>query len=79
MAVTGQPLGPEALRRVRGLIGYVKALSDDQITELVGVYAAAYRERIYALATDAKNDEVPSFNLGTADGRCLAPCARPGR
>src|SRR5690348_2345403 len=26
------------------LIGYAKALSDDQITELVTVYAAAYRE-----------------------------------
>ncbi|MCX5413186.1 DUF2252 domain-containing protein [Streptomyces sp. NBC_00059] len=53
------------------LIGYAKALSDGQITELVQVYAAAYRERIHALATGAKNDEVPPFTLDTADGPLL--------
>ncbi|MFI2782229.1 DUF2252 domain-containing protein [Streptomyces sp. ALB3] len=53
------------------LIGYAKALGDDQITELVRVYADAYRERIHALATGAKNDEVPPFTLDTADGPLL--------
>ncbi|MFG2448873.1 DUF2252 domain-containing protein [Streptomyces sp. NPDC048512] len=53
------------------LIGYAKALSDDQITELVRIYAGAYRERIHALATGAKNDEVPPFTLDTADGPLL--------
>lgn len=53
------------------LIGYAKALSDDQITELVTVYAAAYRERIHALATGAKSDEVPPFTLDTAEGPLL--------
>ena len=31
------------------LIGYAKALSDEQITELVRIYAASYRDRIHAL------------------------------
>ncbi|MFF0140406.1 DUF2252 domain-containing protein [Streptomyces sp. NPDC005227] len=53
------------------LIGYAKALSDDQITELVRIYAQAYRERIHALSTGAKNDEVPPFTLDTADGPLL--------
>ncbi|NUK05769.1 DUF2252 domain-containing protein [Streptomyces lunaelactis] len=53
------------------LIGYTKALSDEQITELVRVYAAAYRERIHALAAGAKNDEVPPFTLDTAEGPLL--------
>ncbi|MFI9583178.1 DUF2252 domain-containing protein [Streptomyces sp. NPDC052236] len=53
------------------LIGYTKALSDQQITELVRIYAAAYRERIHALATGAKNDEVPPFTLDTAEGPLL--------
>ncbi|MEU1212379.1 DUF2252 domain-containing protein [Streptomyces sp. NPDC005791] len=53
------------------LIGYAKALGDDQITELVRVYADAYRERIHALATGAKNDEVPPFTLDTAEGPLL--------
>ncbi|MFJ9027166.1 DUF2252 domain-containing protein [Streptomyces sp. NPDC102274] len=54
------------------LIGYTKALSDEQITELVAIYAGAYRERIHALATGAKNDEVPPFTLDTAQGPLLA-------
>ncbi|RYJ31251.1 hypothetical protein CU044_0570 [Streptomyces sp. L-9-10] len=53
------------------LIGYTKALSDEQITELVEIYAGAYRERIHALATGAKNDEVPPFTLDTAQGPLL--------
>ncbi|WTQ89051.1 DUF2252 domain-containing protein [Streptomyces sp. NBC_00117] len=53
------------------LIGYSKALSDEQITELVRTYAGAYRERIHALATGAKSDEVPPFTLDTAEGPLL--------
>ncbi|GAA0489811.1 DUF2252 domain-containing protein [Streptomyces sp. NPDC046215] len=53
------------------LIGYTKALSDEKITELVRTYAAAYRERIHALATGARNEEVPPFTLDTADGPLL--------
>ena len=53
------------------LIGYAKALSDEQITELVTIYTAAYRERIHALATGAKSDEVPPFTLDTAQGPLL--------
>ncbi|MFJ1746789.1 DUF2252 domain-containing protein [Streptomyces sp. NPDC088116] len=53
------------------LIGYTKALSDEQISELVEIYAGAYRERIHALATGAKNDEVPPFTLDTAEGPLL--------
>lgn len=53
------------------LIGYTKALSDEQISSLVRTYAAAYRERIHQLATGAKNEEVPSFTLDTADGALL--------
>jgi uncharacterized protein (DUF2252 family) len=53
------------------LIGYTKALSDEQITELVEIYAGAYRERIHALATGVKNDEVPPFTLDTAEGPLL--------
>jgi uncharacterized protein (DUF2252 family) len=54
------------------LIGYTKALSDEQITDLVETYAAAYRERIHALATGVKNDEVPPYTLDTAEGPLLA-------
>lgn len=53
------------------LIGYAKALSDEQITDMVTIYAAAYRERIHALATGAKSDEVPPFTLDTAQGPLL--------
>ncbi|MFI7340594.1 DUF2252 domain-containing protein [Streptomyces sp. NPDC050085] len=53
------------------LIGYAKALSDDQITDLVRTYAEAYRERIHALSTGAKSDEVPPFTLDTAEGPLL--------
>ncbi|MFH8343318.1 DUF2252 domain-containing protein [Streptomyces sp. NPDC018045] len=53
------------------LIGYAKALSDEQISELVRIYAAAYRARIHALATGAKDDDVPPFTLDTAEGPLL--------
>ncbi|MFD3515098.1 DUF2252 domain-containing protein [Streptomyces sp. NPDC058657] len=53
------------------LIGYQKALGDDQIGDLVRVYAGAYRERVHQLATGAKNDEVPPFTLDTAEGPLL--------
>ncbi|WP_181768537.1 DUF2252 domain-containing protein [Streptomyces albidus (ex Kaewkla and Franco 2022)] len=53
------------------LLGYTKALSDGQITGLVRAYADAYRERISALAGDAKADEVPSLTLDTARGPVL--------
>jgi uncharacterized protein (DUF2252 family) len=54
------------------LIGYTKALSDAAITDLVRTYAAAYRERVRALASGAKSDEVPPFTLDTATGPLLA-------
>ncbi|MGP4114742.1 DUF2252 domain-containing protein [Streptomyces sp. 4N509B] len=53
------------------LIGYTKALSDDVISDLVRAYAAAYRERIAALAGGARDDEVPPFTLDTARGPLL--------
>ncbi|KQX13209.1 hypothetical protein ASC82_11500 [Streptomyces sp. Root431] len=53
------------------LIGYAKALSDEQITRGVRICAAAYRERIHALATGTAEDEVPPFTLETADGALL--------
>ncbi|MBZ4017826.1 DUF2252 domain-containing protein [Streptomyces purpurogeneiscleroticus] len=54
------------------LIGYAKALSDEQITDLVRTYATSYRERIHALATGARNEEVQPFTLDTAQGPLLA-------
>ncbi|MFE0424256.1 DUF2252 domain-containing protein [Streptomyces sp. NPDC058953] len=53
------------------LIGYTKALADRQITELVRIFAAAYRERISALAAGARDEEVPPFTLDTAQGPLL--------
>ncbi|MGA5194974.1 DUF2252 domain-containing protein [Streptomyces exfoliatus] len=53
------------------LLGYAKALGDGQITDLVRICATAYRERIHALATGAKDDDVSSFTLETADGALL--------
>ena len=53
------------------LIGYSKALSDEQISSLVKTYAAAYRERIHAKATGAKDNETPSFTLSTSQGPLL--------
>ncbi|KAB7833122.1 DUF2252 domain-containing protein [Streptomyces mobaraensis] len=53
------------------LLGHAKALSDATITELVRIYAAAYRERVHTLATGAKDDEIPPFTLDTAQGPLL--------
>ncbi|MEV6244940.1 DUF2252 domain-containing protein [Streptomyces sp. NPDC051742] len=53
------------------LLGYAKALGDGQITDLVRICATAYRERIHALATGAKDDDVSSFTLETAEGALL--------
>ncbi|GGR17229.1 DUF2252 domain-containing protein [Streptomyces roseolus] len=53
------------------LIGYTKALSDGQITRLVRIYAAAYRERIRALASGPNGDGGAPFTLETADGALL--------
>ncbi|MER5766827.1 DUF2252 domain-containing protein [Streptomyces sp. NPDC001985] len=53
------------------LIGYTKAFSDDQITALVSTFATAYRERIRALASGAKEEELPPFTLDTAEGPLL--------
>ncbi|MFJ3707602.1 DUF2252 domain-containing protein [Streptomyces sp. NBC_01387] len=53
------------------LLGHAKALSDAQITELVEIYAAAYRERIHVLASGAPDDDVPPFMLDTAGGPLL--------
>lgn len=53
------------------LIGHSKALSDGQITELVRICAAAYRERIHTLAAGAQDAEVPPFTLDTAEGPLL--------
>ncbi|MFH8371363.1 DUF2252 domain-containing protein [Streptomyces sp. NPDC018031] len=57
------------------LIGYTKALSDEKIGELVRIYAAAYRERIHALAAGgvvSDTGDLPPFTLDTADGPLLA-------
>ncbi|MGH3312753.1 MAG: DUF2252 domain-containing protein [Streptomyces sp.] len=53
------------------LLGYTKALSDEQITGLVRAYADSYRRRIHALATDSKDDEGPALTLDTARGPVL--------
>jgi uncharacterized protein (DUF2252 family) len=50
------------------LIGYSKALADDVISGLVRTYAAAYRDRIRALA---KDEAVPQLTLDTAEGPLL--------
>jgi uncharacterized protein (DUF2252 family) len=50
------------------LIGYSKALADDVISGLVRTYAAAYRDRIRALANDKT---VPALTLDTAQGPLL--------
>ncbi|MEU2076436.1 DUF2252 domain-containing protein [Streptomyces sp. NPDC013489] len=53
------------------LVGYAKALSDEQISHLVRICAASYRERIHALATGTKTDDLPPFTLDTAEGALL--------
>ncbi|MFD6879273.1 MULTISPECIES: DUF2252 domain-containing protein [unclassified Streptomyces] len=58
------------------LIGYTKALSDEQISELVRTYATSYRERIHRLAVRGEapydDEEVPSFTLDSAEGPLLS-------
>ncbi|MBH5334377.1 DUF2252 domain-containing protein [Streptomyces pactum] len=57
------------------LIGYTKALSDEKISELVRIYAAAYRERIRALAAGgviSDTGDLPPFTLDTAEGPLLS-------
>ena len=53
------------------LLGYSKALSDEQITSLVTTYATAYRDRIRALASGAPETEPPTLTLDTARGPVL--------
>ncbi|MFG3493633.1 DUF2252 domain-containing protein [Streptomyces sp. NPDC047928] len=53
------------------LLGYAKALGDEQIGDLVRIFAAAYRERVHALATGARGEEPAPFTLDTADGPLL--------
>ncbi|MBB5118516.1 hypothetical protein AF335_00660 [Streptomyces eurocidicus] len=54
------------------LLGHAKALGDPQIGDVVRAYAAAYRERVHALATGAAEDDAPArFTLDTAEGHVL--------
>ncbi|QPP09360.1 DUF2252 domain-containing protein [Streptomyces bathyalis] len=54
------------------LLGYSKALSDEQITALVRAYADAYRERIHLLAAGTEPAAAaPSLSLDTARGPVL--------
>ncbi|OEV13728.1 DUF2252 domain-containing protein [Streptomyces nanshensis] len=57
------------------LLGYGKALSDEQISGLVRTYAGAYRERIRALAGGGEQSgdgTPPALTLDTAHGPVLA-------
>ena len=58
------------------LIGYGKALSDEQISRLVKVFARSYRENIHAMASSS--DDVAGFTLDTAKGPLLE-CLRSAR
>jgi uncharacterized protein (DUF2252 family) len=51
------------------LIGYAKALSDEQITQLVKTFATFYRRQIHELASSSES--VTSFTLATAKGPLL--------
>ena len=51
------------------LLGYGKALSDDQISDLVTTCAKGYRERIRLLAT--RRDEAKRFGLDRSEGPIL--------
>ncbi|MEU3328886.1 DUF2252 domain-containing protein [Streptomyces albus] len=53
------------------LLGYSKALSDEQITSLVTTYADAYRDRIRTLAAGAGRGEPEALGLDTAQGPVL--------
>jgi uncharacterized protein (DUF2252 family) len=58
------------------LIGYGKALSDDQISRLVKAFATSYRQKIRAMASSS--GEVSGFSLDTARGPLLE-CLRSAR
>ena len=51
------------------LIGYAKALSDEQITQLVKTFATSYRQQIHELASSSR--DVAGFTLDTAEGPLL--------
>jgi uncharacterized protein (DUF2252 family) len=51
------------------LIGYAKALSDEQITRLVKTFATFYRQQIHELASSS--EDVAGFTLDTAKGPLL--------
>ena len=53
------------------LIGYTKALSDGQISDLVKNYASAYRKWIHAIATGQESEEVHPFTLFFSKGAIL--------
>ncbi|MGI5351861.1 DUF2252 domain-containing protein [Streptomyces sp. CA-250714] len=53
------------------LLGYSKALSDEQITALVTTYADAYRDRIRATASGVAGTEPSTLTLETARGPVL--------
>lgn len=53
------------------LIGYSKALSDNQIVKLVQHYAKAYRERIHQLAVTHHRNEIQPFTLANSSGPIL--------
>ena len=53
------------------LIGYSKALSDQQIVKLVQHYAEAYRERIHQLSKMEKPKSEYQFTLATSSGPIL--------
>ncbi|MGP3988464.1 DUF2252 domain-containing protein [Streptomyces sp. 3N207] len=53
------------------LLGYSKALSDEQITALVTTYADAYRDRIRVMASGTAESEPPTLTLETARGPVL--------
>lgn len=61
------------------LIGYAKALSDDQITELVTVYATAYRERIHSSPPAPRATRCRPSRWTPPRARCWTRCATPAR
>lgn len=61
------------------LLGHSKALSDEQITSLVTTYAAAYRDRIRALASGAPETEPMRHSPWRPRAAPCSPrCAPPG-
>ena len=60
------------------LLGTRKALSDDEITELVRAYARAYREQV-RLFTETPDDRDFAFRLDTAEGPVYQVRQAPAR